>query len=28
VWVFVVTHANGNTGLLKINAFTGDNLSE
>lgn len=28
VWVFVVTHAKGNTGLLKINAFTGDNLSE
>ncbi|KGB49767.1 hypothetical protein LH61_08700 [Leuconostoc mesenteroides P45] len=28
VWVFVVTHADGSTGILKINAFTSDNLSE
>ncbi|HBO55782.1 MAG: two-component system regulatory protein YycI [Leuconostoc mesenteroides] len=28
VWVFVVTHANGSTGILKINAFTSENLSE
>ncbi|QEA58959.1 hypothetical protein FGL74_04165 [Leuconostoc koreense] len=28
VWAFVVTRANGSTGILKINTFTGDNLSE
>ena len=28
VWLFVVTHSDGERDALKINAFTGDNLSE
>jgi regulatory protein YycI of two-component signal transduction system YycFG len=28
VWLFVVTHSDGERDTLKINAFTGDNLSE